>query len=638
MKMLLFVCVLAYCITLSLAAEGYSFKGVVMNITKLINREGTHWFALAWDAKSSRMMKYPFHEDDTNTVQPYCLFPRGLISDIEADKYPTGPTIDYFGAPSSYSKIPIRALKDKTVAMGIIVRNKKVEYSSQNMCVLDAFNATLVSWRLRDARRLDKTQYVFVNRDSFDEHKDWKRITAIDWVEYRDHAGTHFPHIGEDMRLIKLQSDPSRIFVNWCLNREENGLKFVTFHFAELHYPGLRADGSMKSVMKNSDSLYVKWPGHKVNMYHEVTPRSEKNWPMFEYVNTTSPHRSRATTAAAGAAEDEENVLYEGMSEKDRKFWHDHLTIGHGDTGGGNLLFIHSLQPLRIVTPTVLPHHRANYNITGDTSAQSVSMSVVTNFCWNYGKLRGGTSPQLVDLPPGYTSYGGLYQPEMEVKNGGTVPVPPQPQKEYLGFFHSNVHMAQHLVMTYNLGAYTFTAEPPFRITAMSALPIVSPDWMESFTYKHTDIVVFPMSFEHDVKYVNVSYGWDESDGYVLTLDKKILFDSLRPTHTDILGKVDEPMWHSAGRPDPATWEYSIDWYKRCEKMLGETNCADFRRRRRLDEHGATVGGDGGDTNNIRRRLRHELHHEHGYEQDHVWGATDELWLDSVLREKWGGA
>ena len=55
--------------------------------------------------------------------------------------------------------------------------------------------------------------------------------------------------------------------------REENGLKFVTFHFAEIHYPGLKADGRLVPVQSNTESLYVKWPGHKVNMYHEVTPQ-----------------------------------------------------------------------------------------------------------------------------------------------------------------------------------------------------------------------------------------------------------------------------------------------------------------------------------------------------------------------------
>ena len=91
------------------------------------------------------------------------------------------------------------------------------------MCVLDAWNSTLVTWRLRDQRRLDKTQYVWVNRDELDEHGNWRRTTPIDWFEYRDSKGNHFPHIGEDMRLMKLQSDPSRIFANWCLNGKRTG-------------------------------------------------------------------------------------------------------------------------------------------------------------------------------------------------------------------------------------------------------------------------------------------------------------------------------------------------------------------------------------------------------------------------------
>lgn len=588
------------------AAPGYSFDGVVMNISKLIKRENVNWFVLAWDAKTERMTKYPFHEDDENILEPYCIFKKEVMSDIQADKYPTGHVLDYFGVPSAYSRTPIRALKDRTVKLGIIVRNQRVRYSSQNMCVLDAWNSTLVTWRLRDQRRLDKTQFVWVNRDELDEHGNWRRTTPIDWFEYRDSKGNHFPHIGEDMRLMKLQSDPSRIFANWCLNREENGLKFVTFHFAEIHYPGLKADGRLVPVQSNTESLYVKWPGHKVNMYHEVTPRSEKNWPMFEYVNASW----QADTAYRPAAF-LKDTQYEGMSERDQTFWRNHNKVGHGDTGGGNLLFVHSIQPFRVVAPSVLPHHRHDYNITGGTSAQSVSLSVITNYCWVWGKLRGGTPPQLVDLPPGYISYGGLY------KGSDQPPPDPQPQKEYLAFFHGVVHMAQHLVMTYTLGVYTFTAEPPFRITAMSEWPIVSPDWMDSFTYKHTDIVVFPMTYEHDDRHINVTYGWDESDGYVLTLDKKILFESLRPTNTHKLGSVDLESWARDHRPDASTFEYGVDWYRDCEKVLGEANCASFRKRQRVR----------------RRRLREEA----GTEAERAWGVSDDVWLDQALQQKFGG-
>ena len=132
------------------AAPGYSFNGVVMNITKLIKRENVKWFALAYDDKTHVLTKYPFHDDDENILTPYCLFDREIMSDIEADKIPTGHVLDYSGPPSAYSKTPIRALKDRTVKMGIIVC-KKVHYSFQNMCILDAWNSTLITWRLRSS-------------------------------------------------------------------------------------------------------------------------------------------------------------------------------------------------------------------------------------------------------------------------------------------------------------------------------------------------------------------------------------------------------------------------------------------------------------------------------------------------------
>ena len=363
------------------------------------------------------------------------------------------------------------------------------------------------------------------------------------------------------MRLIKLQSDPSRVFANWCLNREENGIKFVSFHFGELHYPGIHLDGSGKvdGVKKVTESLYVEYPGHKINMYHEMTPRSEKNWPMFEYVNQSWTASFSRNGDKSARRERERLRQLRGNPRayevpKKKEFWQYHRDVGQGRTGGGNLLFVHSIQPLRIVGPGILPQHMAKYNLTGDTSAQSVSMSLIVNYCWNFGRLRGGTSPQLVTLPFGYRSYGGMYNPNHPNSHSGYVG--DGEVKEYLAFFHSNVYMAQHKVMTYTLGAYTFTRDPPFRVTAMSKYPIVSPDWMESFTYKHTDIVVFPMTFEHDEKYVNISYGWDEGDGYILTLDKQILFQSLRPTATTILGSVDLDMWRDHKRPIYESYEY----------------------------------------------------------------------------------
>ena len=122
----------------------YSFDGILMNITSVINREGSKWFVVAWNKEKQQLFKYPFREDDTNVHTPYCLFEHRIVSDKEANSYPTGPQLDYFGAPEGYSRQPIRALRDKTATLGIIVRNQQVHYSMQNMCILDAFSMFFV--------------------------------------------------------------------------------------------------------------------------------------------------------------------------------------------------------------------------------------------------------------------------------------------------------------------------------------------------------------------------------------------------------------------------------------------------------------------------------------------------------------
>ena len=92
-------------------------------------------------------------------------------------------------------------------------------------------------------------------------------------------------------------------------------------------------------------------------MSHEYTPKHEKNWPMFEY--------------------------------------------------NGTLLFITSIQPLRVIVP--VPHpNEALYQKTGINFGHTVSFSGATDYCWNFGTARGGT-------------------PALRVGD------------EYLAFFHSNV-------------------------------------------------------------------------------------------------------------------------------------------------------------------------------------------------------
>ena len=272
----------------------------------------------------------------------------------------------------------------------------------------------------------------------------------MDWFELRDDTvqpNSHWALVGEDMRIMTLPSSQgTRLIGNWCNNREEDGIKLITFHYGEIHHrPGI-------APLDDSESLCVRYPTHKIDMSHEYTPKHEKNWPMFEY--------------------------------------------------NGTLLFITSIQPLRVIVP--VPHpNEALYQKTGINFGHTVSFSGATDYCWNFGTARGGT-------------------PALRVGD------------EYLAFFHSNVNMNQHRVMTYVVGAYTFSAHPPFRLLRMSPEPIMPIEWTTDFTYKRTDIVIFPVSFLVDETYVNLTYGKDEKTGNVVVLNRKALMKGLRPVTSKV--------------------------------------------------------------------------------------------------------
>jgi predicted GH43/DUF377 family glycosyl hydrolase len=124
---------------------------------------------------------------------------------------------------------------------------------------------------------------------------------------------------------------------------------------------------------------------------------------------------------------------------------------------------------------------------------------------WNWGTLRGGT-PALLE-------------------NG-----------EYLAFFHSSINLpTEHsngkVIIHYFMGAYTFSAEPPFTITKISSSPIISPGFYKGASYKtwRPLRVVFPMGFISDERYIWLSYGRQDHEVWIAKLDKKKLFESLIP-------------------------------------------------------------------------------------------------------------
>lgn len=120
---------------------------------------------------------------------------------------------------------------------------------------------------------------------------------------------------------------------------------------------------------------------------------------------------------------------------------------------------------------------------------------------WPFGKIRGGTPALLVD-------------------------------GEYLSFFHSPLIMSSPYTdgikrFHYFMGAYKFSANPPFEVTHVSPCPIIG----ENF-YTNSDAdkrVIFPGGFVVEGPFIYLAYGKDDQEIWIAKIDKKLLNDFLVP-------------------------------------------------------------------------------------------------------------
>ena len=76
--------------------------------------------------------------------------------------------------------------------------------------------------------------------------------------------------------------------------------------------------------------------------------------------------------------------------------------------------------------------------------ASTVSIQSPLDLAWEHGEIRGGTNAVLL-----------------------------KGRNEYLGFFHSMNNFDMESKKSYFFGAFTFSAEPPFRLRTLSHEPIL---------------------------------------------------------------------------------------------------------------------------------------------------------------------
>jgi len=87
------------------------------------------------------------------------------------------------------------------------------------------------------------------------------------------------------------------------------------------------------------------------------------------------------------------------------------------------------------------------HDAAGDCVAGSVSLQPKLPVQWEYGEIRGGTNAVFLEG-----------------------------RGEYLGMFHSMGNLAMESKSTYFFGAFTFSADPPFRLLRLSHMPILDKD------------------------------------------------------------------------------------------------------------------------------------------------------------------
>ena len=150
-----------------------------------------------------------------------------------------------------------------------------------------------------------------------------------------------------------------------------------------------------------------------------------------------------------------------------------------------------------------MPHHVLLPSLkTGISTTASYTCALMD---WQWGELRGGT-PAILD------------------------------GDSYISFFHSSiimpsVHSNGKKIQHYVMGAYRFSARPPFALTHVSPEPIVGKGFYEGKEYPTWKPlrVIFPMGCIVGDEHIWVSYGRQDFEIWVATFDKKKLYASLVP-------------------------------------------------------------------------------------------------------------
>lgn len=147
------------------------------------------------------------------------------------------------------------------------------------------------------------------------------------------------------------------------------------------------------------------------------------------------------------------------------------------------------------------PHEVLYLNFTSGECFPCYSSSALIP--WNYGSLRGSSAPTLED-------------------------------EEFFAFFHSGIPLASQASYGYEawhyvMGAYTYSKEPPYKLTKVSEKPIIHETFYEPSN--HWKKVIFPGGHVVKGSKVYVAYGKNDCEMWIAEIDKEKLLESLTPVY-----------------------------------------------------------------------------------------------------------
>ena len=275
-------------------------------------------------------------------------------------------------------------------------------------------------------------------------------------------------------RLYNLKNGSTNPFALVFLNDQFEPITEPQVFELPFHNPVLRSKQQDPRLITVGDRLFVAYN----NILEDITDKEMRRMVVAELF-----YDGEKFTAG------EPEYLKEYNGKKDWRYEKNWTPFDYN----GQLLFSYSVIPHTIVRP-----------LLGTSTCETVA-STRANFTWDWGMLSGGTQA---------------------FRDGD----------HYLTFFHSwknaaTIQSNGKIIAHYVMGAYTFQAEPPFAITAISPQPIAAKDFYLPPYHKTWKPMrcVFPGGLIIDEDYLWIAYGRQDHEIWIAKLDKEKLLQSLVP-------------------------------------------------------------------------------------------------------------